>query len=91
MPNSVVAKDCSLAVEALRDLAIRDLTEVEAPQAVGSVTLSLAASLEVVPLLFRLVEVRFRSRNCAISVLSALLARLESSKRRRRYQARELE
>jgi len=77
MPNSVVASDCSLAVEALQNLAIRDLTVVVVGQAVESETQSLVASSEVVPLLFRLVEVRFQPRNCAISVLSALLARLE--------------
>ena len=77
MPNSEVASDCALAVAALQNLAIRNLTEVEAPQAVESVTQSLVASSEAVPLLFRLVEVRFQPRNCAISVLSALLARLE--------------
>ena len=75
--NSEVPSGFALAVEASQSLAIMDLTEVEAPQAAGSVKQSLMVSSEVVPLLFRLAEVRFQPRNCAISVLSALLARPE--------------
>ena len=77
MPNSEAASDFALAVEALQNLAIRDLTEVEAPRAAESVRQSLMVSSEVVPLLFPLVEIQFQPRNCAISVLSALLARPE--------------
>ncbi len=77
MPNSEVASDFALVVEALQNLAIKDLTEVEVLQAAESVTQSLVASSEAVTVLFPLVEVRFQPRNCAISVLSALLARLE--------------
>ncbi len=76
MPNSEVPSDSALAVGASQNLAIRDLTEVEALQAAESVTRSSAVSSEVVQL-FQLVEGRFQPRNCAISVLSALLARLE--------------
>ena len=76
MPNSEVPSDSALAVGASQNLAIRDLTEVEALQAAESVTRSSAVSSEVVQL-FQLVEGRFQTRNCTISVLSALLARLE--------------
>ena len=76
MPNSAVPLDSALAVGASQNLAIRDLTEVEALQAAESVTRSSAVSSEVVQP-FQLVEGRFQPRNCAISVLSALLARLE--------------
>ena len=77
MPNSEVVSDFALAEEALQNLAIRDLTELEATQAAGSVKQSSVVSLEVVPMLFLLAEGRFQPRNCAISVLSALLARPE--------------